>query len=129
MASGGGEPLWVSPNVGSPRICTEVASGLFELGRFVAARLTGCGFLADDRFLAPTGRLTLVRRFPADRRLDVARDFAAVRPFARLVVTRRLTVRDFFREKRELAGLFFRFAICCLVRLIHWPQQSWILAT
>jgi hypothetical protein len=99
------------PNVGSPRICTEVVSGVFELGRFVAARLTGCGLLADDRFLAATGRLTLVRRFPADRRLDVARDFAAVRRFARLGGTRRLTVRDFFREERELADLFF-FPLC-----------------
>jgi hypothetical protein len=115
VASGGGEPVWVSPNVGPPRICTEVASGVFDLGRFVAARLTGCGLLADDRFLAATGRLTLVRRFPADRRLDVARDFAAVLPFARLGGTRRLTVRDVFREERELAAFFFRFAICCLV--------------
>jgi hypothetical protein len=67
--------------------------------------------LADALFLAITGRLTLVRRFPADRRLDAARDFAAVRAFACLEVTRRLTVLDFFREGRELAALFFRFAI------------------
>jgi hypothetical protein len=112
-------PSWVSPNVGSPRICTEVASGVFDLRRFVAARLIGCGLLADVRFLAATGRLRLVRRFPADRRLDVARVFAAVRPFGRLAGTRRLTVRDFFREERELTGFFFRFAICCLVRLVH----------
>ena len=100
-----------------------MASSVFDLGRFVAARLTGCGLLADDRLLTATGRLRLVRRFPADRSLDVARDFAAGRPFARLVGTRRLTVRDSFREERELGDLFFRFAICCLVRLTHWPQQ------
>jgi hypothetical protein len=101
----------VSPNDGSCGVCTEVASSLFELLRFLAARLIGCGLLADDLFLAPTGRLTLVRRFPANRCFDVPRDFAAVRLFARLGVTRRLTVRDFFREERELAALFFRFAI------------------
>jgi hypothetical protein len=113
VISGGGDSPRVSPNVGSPRICTEVGSGLFKLFGFVAARLAGCGLLADDRFFAVKGRLRPVRRFAADRRLEAAR-FGTARFFARLEVTRRLTARVFFREERELATFFFRFAICYL---------------
>jgi hypothetical protein len=95
VTSGGVESPRVSPNVGSPRICTEVGSGLFKLLGLVAARLTGAAFLADNRFFAAKGRLRLVRRFAADRRLEAAR-FDTARPFARLEETRRLTVRVFF---------------------------------
>jgi hypothetical protein len=52
--------------------------------------------------------LALVRRFPVVRRFDVARRFAVVRRFA---VERRFTSVSFFRNERDVAARFLRFAI------------------
>ena len=65
----------------------------------------GCRFASGRR-------LALVRRFPVVRRFDVARRFAVVRRFA---VARRFTGLRFFRDERDVAARFLRFAICCLL--------------
>ena len=57
-------------------------------------------------------RLALVRRFPVVRRFVVARRFAIVRRFA---VERRFASVPFFRDERDVAARFLRFAMCCLL--------------
>jgi hypothetical protein len=68
--------------------------------------------LAGGRRLAAGRRLALGRRFPVVRRFEVARRFVVVRRFAGV---RRFTGRRFFRDEREVAARFLRFAICCLL--------------
>ena len=69
-------------------------------------RLAALARLAVGRRFAAGGRLTLVRRLVAVRRLAVVRRLAAVRRFAGV---------RFFRDEREVAARFLRFAICCLL--------------
>jgi hypothetical protein len=69
-------------------------------------RLAALACLAVGRRFAAGGRLTLVRRLVALRRLAVVRRLAAVRRFAGV---------RFFRDEREVAARFLRFAICCLL--------------
>jgi hypothetical protein len=68
--------------------------------------------LAARRFAAGR-RLALVRRFPVVRRFEVVPRFPEVRRFD--VVPRFAGVRV-FRDEREVAARFLRFAICyCLL--------------
>ena len=62
--------------------------------------------------LAPVARLAIGRRFAAGRLFALVRRFPVVRRFA---VVRRFTGRRFFRDEREVAARFLRFAICCLL--------------
>ena len=95
-----------------------ISSGSVAIGAGGAARfrdglrLAALARLAVGRRFAAGRRLLLVRRFPLVRRFEVARRFAVVRGFA---VVRRFTGRRFFRDERDVAARFLRFAICCLL--------------
>jgi hypothetical protein len=62
-------------------------------------------------------RLGAVRRFSADFLFALVRRFVAVRRLGvvrRLAVVRRFNGARFFRDERDAAARFLRFAICCL---------------
>jgi hypothetical protein len=84
---------------GAPRFLTGV-------------RLAVLACLAGSRRLAGGRRLAVVRRFLVVRRFEVARRFVVVRRFTGV---RRFIGRRFFRDEREVAARFLRFAICCLL--------------
>jgi hypothetical protein len=108
VSSGGGDPPCISSGIAS-----SVATGMGGAPRFRAGlRLSALARLAVGRRFAAGPRLELVRRFPVARRFEVARRFAVVRRFA---VARRFTGRRFFRDEREVAARFLRFAIYCLL--------------
>ena len=92
MSSGGGDPPIVSSGV--------VSWG--AIGVCAAPR-----FLGGLRFAALT-RLAGARRFGAGRRLALVRRFVVVR---RLAALRRFGVDCFFRDAREIAARFLRFAM------------------
>jgi hypothetical protein len=101
VASGAADP---------PCTCSGVVScgtiGVRTASRFRGGlRLAALARLAVGRRFAAGGRLTLVRRL-VGRRLAVVRRLAAVRRFAGV---------RFFRDEREVAARFLRFAICCLL--------------
>jgi hypothetical protein len=103
VSSGGGDPPCVSSGIVS---CW--ATGVCAALRFRGGRR----FAAVGRRFAAGRRLKLVRRFLVVRGFEVARRFAVVRRFA---VARRFTGRRFFRDEREVAVRFLRFAIYCLL--------------
>ena len=75
--------------------------------------LAGVG---DGSRFVTARRLALVPRLVAVRRLAVVRRFVVVRRFG---VVRRFTGVRFFRDEREVAARFLRFAICRLPDLHH----------
>jgi hypothetical protein len=82
---------------------------LLPLGRRFAALRR---FVAVRRFAAGR-RLALVRRFPVVRRFEVVPRLPEVRRFE---VVPRFAGVCFFRDEREVAARFLRFAICyCLL--------------
>ena len=108
VSSGGGDPPCISSGIAS-----SVATGVGGAPRFRAGlRSAALARLAGGRRLAAGRRLAFVRRFPVVRRFEVARRFVVVRRFAGV---RRFTGRRFFRDEREVAARFLRFAICCLL--------------
>jgi hypothetical protein len=104
VSSGGGDPPCISPSVVS---CS--ATGGCSAPRF-GLRLVALARLAVGWLFVAGRRLALVRRFPVVRRFEVTRRFAVVHRFA---VARRFTGRRFFRDERDVAARFLRFAICC----------------
>jgi hypothetical protein len=104
VSSGGGDPPCTSSVVvscGTIGVCTAPP---FRDGLRLAALARRAG---DCRFAA-VRRLALVPRLVAVRRLAVVRRFVVVRRFA---VVRRFTGVRFFRDEREVAARFLRFAI------------------
>ena len=104
VSSGGGDPPRVSSGVVSSCATGARTVRLLPLGRRFAALRR---FVAVCRFTAGR-RLALVRRFPVVRRFEVAPRFPEVRRFE--VVPRFAGVR-FFRDEREVAARFLRFAM------------------
>ena len=99
VSSGGGDPPCVCSGFVSSRAIEGCATPRFWGGlRLVAA---GRRFAAGRAF-------ALVRRFLVVRGFEVARRFAVFRCFE---VVRRFTGFRFFRDKREVAARFLRFAI------------------
>ena len=70
--------------------------------------LGGLRLVAAGRRFAAGRAFALVRRFPVVRGFEVARRFAVFRCFE---AVRRFTGRRFFRDEREVAARFLRFAI------------------
>jgi hypothetical protein len=104
VSSGGGDPPCIS---GVSTCANGVRAG------FLGARLFGgLARLVVGRRFAGGRRLVPVRRFTVVRRFDIARRFAVVRRFA---AERRFTGRRFFRDERDVAARFLRFAMCCLL--------------
>ena len=64
--------------------------------------------MAAGRRFAAGRDFALVRRFPVVRRFEVARRFAVFRCFA---MVRRFSGFRFFRDERDVAARFLRFAI------------------
>ncbi len=91
VSSGGGDPPCSSSGIVSCCATGVPAKARFRGGRRLAA-------LAGRR-LSPVRRLVALRRLVVDRRFEVSRRLAGVR---------------FFRDEREVAARFLRFAICCL---------------
>jgi hypothetical protein len=104
VSSGGGDPLCTSSVVVSCVAIAECAAPPFRGGLCLAALARRAG---DCRFAAGR-RLALVPRLVAARPLAVVRRFVVVRRFA---VVRRFTGVRFFREEREVAARFLRFAM------------------
>jgi hypothetical protein len=107
VSSGGGDPPCTSSvgvSCGAIAVCVAPP---FRGGLRLAAFERRAG---DCRF-APVRRLGLVPRLVAVRRLAVVRRFVVVR---RLAVVRRFACVRFFRDDREVAARFLRFAICRL---------------
>jgi hypothetical protein len=99
VSSGGGDPPCISSGFVSSRTIEACATPRFWGGlRLVAA---GRRFAAGRDF-------ALVRRFPVVRRFEVARRFAVFRCFA---MVRRFSGFRFFRDERDVAARFLRFAI------------------
>jgi hypothetical protein len=110
VSSGGGDPLSVSSVVASCGTIGRRAAPPFRGGLRLAALARVAGF----RRFAAGRRLALVPRLVAVRPLAVVRRFVVVRRFG---VVRRFTGVRLFREERELAARFLRFAICRLPEL------------
>jgi hypothetical protein len=108
VSAGGGDPLCVSSGVVSSWAIGGCATPGFRGG----LRLEALACLTVDRRFAVERRLVLVRRFTVVRRFEVARRFPLVRCFA---AVRRFTGRRFFRDERDVAERFLRFAIYCLL--------------
>ena len=103
--SGGGDPPCISSGV----VTSCSATGVRAAPRFLGGlRFAALARPAEARRFASGRLLALVRRFPVVRRFEVVRRFAAVRRFP---VVRRFTVVRFFREERDVAARFLRFAI------------------
>ena len=99
VSTGGGDPPCVCSGFVSSRAIEGCATSRFWGGlRLVAA---GRRFAAGRAF-------ALVRRFPVVRGFEVARRFVVFRCFE---VVRRFTGFRFFRDEREVAARFLRFAI------------------
>jgi hypothetical protein len=104
VSSGGGDP---------PCICSGFVSSRAIEGCATPRFWGGLRLVAADRRFAAGRVFALVCRVPVVRRLEVARRFAVFRCFAGV---RRFTGFRFFRDKRDVAARFFRFAIvgsCC----------------
>jgi hypothetical protein len=99
VSSGSGDPPCISSGFVSSRTIEACATPRFWGGlRLVAA---GRRFTAGRDF-------ALVRRFPVVRRFEVARRFAV---FRCLAMVRRFSGFRFFRDERDVAARFLRFAI------------------
>jgi hypothetical protein len=108
--SGGGDPPCISSGVVTSCSATGVRAAPRFLGglRFAAlARPAEARRFASGRRLAPL----VVRRFEVVRRIAAVRCLAVLRRFA---VVRRFTGVRFFRDERDVAARFLRFAISCL---------------
>jgi hypothetical protein len=105
VSSGGGDP----PCISSGSVATGVGGAASFRG---GLRLAGLARLAVGRRFAAGRCFALVRRFLVVRRFEVARRFPVVRLFA---VVRLFSGRRFFRDEREVAARFLRFAIYCLL--------------
>ena len=106
VSSGGGDP----PCISSGSVATGGVGGAASFRG--GLRLAGLARLAVGRRFAAGRCFALVRRFLVVRRFEVARRFTVVRRFA---VVRLFTGRRFFRDEREIAARFLRFAIYCLL--------------
>src|ERR1700722_4021109 len=112
VSSGGGDPPCVCSGFVSSRAIEGCATPRFWGGlRLVAA---GRRFAAGRAF-------ALVRRFPVVRGFEVARRFAVFRCFE---VVRRFTGFRFFRNEREVAARFLRFAIVASCSGKHFSKEN-----
>jgi hypothetical protein len=99
VSSGGGDP---------PCICSGVVSSCATGGCTARRFWAGLRLVAAGRRFAAGRAFALVRCFPVVRRFEVGRRFAVVRRFA---AVRRFTCFRFFRDERDVAARFLRFAI------------------
>ena len=102
VSSGGGDPPCVCSGFVSSRAIRAIEG--CATPRFWG----GLRLVAAGRRFAAGRAFALVRRFLVVRGFEVARRFAVFRCFE---VVRRFTGFRFFRDKREVAARFLRFAI------------------
>src|SRR6478752_1576248 len=99
VSSGGGDP---------PCVCSGFVSSCAIEGCATPRFWGGLRLVAAGRRFAAGRAFSLVRRFLVVRGVEVARRFAVSRRFE---VVRRFTGFRFFRDEREVAARFLRFAI------------------
>jgi hypothetical protein len=112
VSSGGGDP---------PCVCFGFVSSRAIEGCVTPRFWGGLRLVAAGRRFAAGRAFALVRRFPVVRGFEVARRFAVFRCFE---VVRRFTGFRFFRDEREVAARFLRFAIVGSCSGKHFSKEN-----